>query len=222
MSSSIGPAARLRLLPLLMVLAAGVASGLRAVMPYCPRERAAFARAAILRACDAGGGAIEAWPSLEDTPFWRSFAAEAEAEAEELGLEVRDISFVNGKLAVLASGAGVDELQYLNRRLSEYLDQCSDEAIDALPPFLLEVSSPGLSPLLTTDRDFVSFRGFPVVATTTEPFKKKTQWEGTLIGRDAEFVSVNLKGRVQKIPIELVEEVRLPDPQRENGDSMAM
>ena len=40
----------------------------------------------------------------------------------------------------------------------------------------------------------------------------------TLIGRDAEFVTINLKGRLQKIPIELVEAVRLPTAQTEAGD----
>ena len=90
-----------------------------------------------------------------------------------------------------------------------------------LPPFLLEVGSPGLSSVLTSDLDFRSFKGFPVTVTTTEPYKNKSSWEGTLIGRDAESVSINLKGRAQKIPLALVAEVSLPGAKCEPGDPMA-
>ena len=53
---------------------------------------------------------------------------------------------------------------------------------------------------------------------TNKDLSKKTKFEGTLVGRDAEFVTINLKGRLQKIPIELVEAVRLPTAQTEAGD----
>ena len=42
--------------------------------------------------------------------------------------------------------------------------------------------------------------------------------EGTLLGRDGEHVLLNLKGRVLKLPRELVAEVRLPSAKREKGD----
>ena len=67
-----------------------------------------------------------------------------------------------------------------------------------------------------------AFKGFPVTVTTREPYyKKKPNWEGTLVGRDAEHVSINLKGRPVKIPLELVEEVRLPGAKTEAGDPLA-
>ena len=90
--------------------------------------------------------------------------------------------------------------------------------VSTLPPFLLEVSSPGLSAELTSDADFAAFKGFPVVVTTSEEFKSKTQWEGTLVGRDDEKVAVNLKGRKQEIPWAIVSSVRLPNAKRESGD----
>ena len=42
-----------------------------------------------------------------------------------------------------------------------------------------------------------------------------------VVGRDAEHVSINLKGRPVKIPLELVEEVRLPGAKTEAGDPLA-
>ena len=72
---------------------------------------------------------------------------------------------------------------------------------------------------LTTDRDFTAFKGFPVTATTSEPYKSKTSWEGTLVKRDDEFLTLNLKGRPVKIPIGLVVDVKLPSAKREAGDT---
>ena len=149
-------------------------------------------------------------------PFWDAFCEEVDAECAELGLNAREISFKGGKLNVLAGGGGSEKLEALNRHLSAYIDAQDED--DSLPAFLLEVSSPGLSATLTTDLDFTAFKGFPVVATTTEPFKSKTRWEGTLVGRDEEFLSLNLKGRSQRIPIGIIDEVCLPAAKREAGD----
>ena len=155
-------------------------------------------------------------------PFWDELQEEALEGAAELGLEIKSMTFVNGKLSVKASGGGVDELQQLNSLLSNWMDtEADEEMVESLPPFLLQVSSPGLSSVLSSDLDFTVFKGFPVICTTSEPFKSKTTWEGTLIGRDDEHVSVNLKGRAQKIPRGLVTEVRMPDAKREAGDTMA-
>ena len=155
-------------------------------------------------------------------PFWDALTEEAEAEAEALGLTICELSFASGTLSVSASGGSVDELQQLNSHLSQFIDaRAEDEEVASLPPFLLQVSSPGLGSQLTSDLDFASFKGFPVVVTTTEPFKKKTQWEGTLIGRDDAHVSINLKGRPQKIPRELVQDVSMPEAKTEPGDMLA-
>ena len=165
-------------------------------------------------ACTDGG-------PLADTAFWGDFAAAAAEEAEDLDCQIAEISFANGRLSVLASNAGVDELQQLNSRLSQFIDVSSDEGVESLPPFLLEVSSPGLSPVLQSEKDYEAFKGFPVTATTTEPYKNKSKWEGTLVSRDDEFLRLNLKGRPVKIPSDLVAEVRLPSAKTEPGDMLA-
>ena len=53
--------------------------------------------------------------------------------------------------------------------------------------------------MLRTDKEFVAWKGFPVVVTTTQPHKKKTKFEGNLVRRDDEFVHLNLKGRPIKV-----------------------
>lgn len=143
-------------------------------------------RSATPRACAFAGSGLSG-------PFWDTFSEEMTAEAEALSLTIEEVSFGGGTLSIVASGAGVDELQQLNNRLSQYLDvHADDEEVASLPPFLLEVSSPGLSNRLQSDMDFAAFKGFPVTVETTEPFKKKSSWDGTLVGRDSEFVTINL------------------------------
>ena len=171
---------------------------------------AAPARAAA-RAC------VGALDELEG-PFWDEFREFAGEEADELGLTVTSVAFERRTLSVLAEGGSVDELQQLNQRLSGFLDNAGGDTIESMPAFVLQVSSPGVSNTLSSDKDFAAFKGFDVTVTTNAEFKKKTMFEGTLVGRDAEFVTINLKGRLQKIPIELVEAVRLPTAQTEAGD----
>ncbi len=75
--------------------------------------------------------------------------------------------------------------------------------------YVLEVSSPGLSDLLETDRDFTSFRGFPVDVTLRPEGTGATQKSGLLLGRSEDSVAINMRGRTVKLPRDAVVEVRL-------------
>lgn len=158
--------------------------------------------------------------AAESGPFgaelWAALSEVVDEEADELGLSVHELAFCKGKLCVLVQGAGVDELQQINSRVSQFLD--AQEETEALPPYLLEVSSPGVSSTLQSEADFTAFKGFPVTVELSAEWKKKTRFEGTLMGRDDEHVIINLKGRVTKIPRELVTSVSLPKAQTEAGD----
>ena len=81
------------------------------------------------------------------------------------------------------------------------------------------VASPGIGEVLRSDRDFVSFKGFTVSVSTTEIFKKKTAFEGTLVERTEEYVSISQKGRLIKVPRNVIAEVRLPKPKYESTDT---
>ena len=58
-----------------------------------------------------------------------------------------------------------------------------------------------------------------IAVTTTEDFKKKTLFEGSLIERSDEHVVVSLKGRIVKVPRKVIASVRLPKAKYESGDS---
>jgi ribosome maturation factor RimP len=77
--------------------------------------------------------------------------------------------------------------------------------------YVLEVSSPGISRQLNTDREFISFKGFPVVISTSEPYEGKQEWIGNLMRRDETKIYLNQKGRVVQIPRSLVTRVQLDE-----------
>ncbi|HEY9627399.1 MAG: ribosome maturation factor RimP [Oscillatoriophycideae cyanobacterium NC_groundwater_1537_Pr4_S-0.65um_50_18] len=96
-------------------------------------------------------------------------------------------------------------------RMSHALEAALD-AVNLIPePYVLEVSSPGISRSLETDREFISFKGFPVVVTADESYEGHVSWTGNLVGRDDTTVFLNQKGRGIAIPRHLVSKVQLVD-----------
>ncbi|KEF43001.1 MAG: hypothetical protein ER33_01990 [Cyanobium sp. CACIAM 14] len=84
------------------------------------------------------------------------------------------------------------------------------EAAGLLPmAYVLEVSSPGIGEDLLTDRDFTSFRGFPVEVRSRTVEGAELRRRGHLLGRDEQVVQLNARGRILRIPREEVLQVRL-------------
>ncbi|HBB35300.1 MAG TPA: ribosome maturation factor RimP [Cyanobacteria bacterium UBA8803] len=135
--------------------------------------------------------------------------------AEKFGLEIVGAVFhTNRRPPVLrvdirncTGDTGLDDCERMSRALEEKLD-----AVDIIPDaYVLEISSPGISQELTTDRDFISFKGFPVIVKTSEPYEGHQEWRGQLIRRDDTGVYLNQKGRAFAIPRLLVTRVHLDD-----------
>lgn len=133
--------------------------------------------------------------------------------AEELGLEVVGVVFhTNQRPPVLRvnirnpqQDTGLNDCERMSRALEASLDG-SDIIPDA---YVLEVSSPGISRQLTTDREYLSFKGFPVIVFTSQPYDGQQEWIGQLIRRDEISVYLNQKGRVVEIPRTLISRVQL-------------
>jgi ribosome maturation factor RimP len=135
--------------------------------------------------------------------------------AENLGLEVVGAVFhTNRRPPVLrvdirngVGNTGLDDCERMSRALEETLD-----AVDLLPDtYVLEISSPGITRELTTDREFISFKGFSVIVTLTEPYEGQKVWRGKLISRDDTEIYLNLKGRACTIPRDRVHRVQLDE-----------
>ncbi|MBC7972107.1 MAG: ribosome maturation factor RimP [Verrucomicrobia bacterium] len=101
----------------------------------------------------------------------------------------------------------LEDCEQMSRVLESTLD-----ATTMLPDnYVLEVSSPGISRSLTTDREFVSFKGFPIIVTTAEPYAGQQEWTGRLTRRDESTLHLNQKGRAIAIPRALITKVQLSD-----------
>jgi ribosome maturation factor RimP len=94
-------------------------------------------------------------------------------------------------------------------RMSRAFEPVLDESKLIPEAYVLEVSSPGLSRTLESDRDFISFKGFPVLVQADTADGGQQQWHGNLLGRDETVVKISLKGRTIKIPREPITQVQL-------------
>lgn len=100
---------------------------------------------------------------------------------------------------------GLDDCERMSRALEAVLDE-SEIIPDA---YALEISSPGVSHLLSTDREFISFKGFTVTVSASEPYAGYKEWTGRLIRRDQEAVHLSQRGRAIAIPCHLITKVQI-------------
>jgi ribosome maturation factor RimP len=135
--------------------------------------------------------------------------------AAELGLEVVAVSLHTHErppslridIRNPIEDTGLQDCERMSRALEAALD-----ATEVIPfEYALEVSSPGTSRELTTDREFNAFSGFAVQVTAKDSADGKPQWQGSLVRRDETTIYLNKKGRMIEIPRELVEKVSLDD-----------
>lgn len=135
--------------------------------------------------------------------------------AETLGLQLVDAVFhTNQNPPVLRidirngeQDTGLDDCERMSHALEAVLD-----ATNVLPDaYVLEVSSPGIARQLTTDREFISFKGFPVVVTASVPHGGQQEWSGQLVRRDEAAVHLSQKGRAISIPRDLITRVQLTE-----------
>jgi len=139
----------------------------------------------------------------------------AEPLVQELDLELVEVVFQTNRNPPLlkinvrnrSKDTSLQDCEQMSRRLEEELDQ----AAIAPGPYVLEVSSPGIGSILTTDREFLSFKGFPVIVETVSPFKNRQQWSGRLQGRDEESLFINQKGKIMTIPRKLIAKVEIDE-----------
>jgi ribosome maturation factor RimP len=135
--------------------------------------------------------------------------------ATELNLEVVEVVFQTNKkppvlridIRNLINDTSLDDCEQMSHALEAQLD-----ATDIIPgSYILEISSPGISRILNTEREFISFKGFSVIVKTFAPYKNQKEWQGKLQGRDEEAVYINQKGKAIAIPRSLIAKVQLQD-----------
>ncbi len=134
--------------------------------------------------------------------------------AEPAGLTVRQVVLLTHHIpqtvqVVVERIDGSDVTLEACAALSGPLGEALEEEGLLESAYVLEVSSPGLGDVLETDRDFTSFRGFPVEVRLRPEGGGPTSRTGLLLGRTEDTVSINVRGRTLRLPRDAVLEVRL-------------
>ena len=79
--------------------------------------------------------------------------------------------------------------------------------------YVLEISSPGIGDQLIEDRDFQTFRGFPVeVIHRDKDDDSEQRLDGLLLERSDDELQINIRGRIKRISRDRVIGVRLTSP----------
>ena len=133
--------------------------------------------------------------------------------AADLGLEVVTATFHTNQnppvlridIRNLERDTALNDCEKMSKALEVALD-----ATEIIPDaYILEVSSPGIPRTLETDREFSSFKGFPVIVQTNQPHQGKTEWQGQLVQRDEKTLYLTQKGRKISIPRSIIALVQL-------------
>ena len=75
--------------------------------------------------------------------------------------------------------------------------------------YVLEISSQGVSDELTSERDFKTFKGFPVNVELNQKKSKPKLLNGLLYEKSKDFLAINIKGKIKKIPFDEVLKISL-------------
>ena len=75
--------------------------------------------------------------------------------------------------------------------------------------YVLEISSQGVSDELTSERDFKTFKGFPVNVELNQKNSKIKFLNGLLYEKSNDYLAINIKGKIKRIPFDEVLKISL-------------
>jgi ribosome maturation factor RimP len=78
--------------------------------------------------------------------------------------------------------------------------------------YVLEISSPGIGEHLQSDRDFQTFRRYPVDVIQRDYEGTQQRLSGTLLERTEDHIKISIHGRIKQIPRDSVISVELTSP----------
>jgi ribosome maturation factor RimP len=136
----------------------------------------------------------------------------AERVARSVGMEVVDVEWKMGKERFLRvyidkpEGISHKDCETVSNQLSVILDV---EDLVPGPPYILEVSSPGLDRKLMRPAEFERFAGRLARITMLEPVENQKFFEGRLAGVADGKVQIEVKGRVIALPMEGIRKANL-------------
>jgi ribosome maturation factor RimP len=128
------------------------------------------------------------------------------------GMELVDVEYRReGKGWVLRlyidkeGGVTVEDCSRVSQEVGRSLDV--EDFIST--PYTLEVSSPGLTRPLKSERDFVKYRNHLIKLKTIDPIQNRRQFKGKLIGVSETRIEIEVAGGVFQIPLSNVAKANL-------------
>ena len=94
-------------------------------------------------------------------------------------------------------------------RVSQEVGRILDVEDFIQTPYTLEVSSPGLSRRLKTEKDFMKYRGHLIKVKTVNPIENRRQFRGRLVAISENKLEIESDGGVFRIPLSNVAKANL-------------
>jgi ribosome maturation factor RimP len=136
----------------------------------------------------------------------------AEPVLQSQGLELVDLEFRREAIGWVLRF-------YIDRQGGITVGDCAEvsgelgavlEVRDLIPnPYVLEVSSPGLTRSLKKPEDFKKFRNHLVKMKTFEPIEGRRNFKGILLGLEGEKVRLEMDGQFYEIPLQGIAKANL-------------
>ncbi len=128
------------------------------------------------------------------------------------GLELVEIQFRREKRGWVLrlfidkeGGITLDDCANISREIGRLLD--IEDFISV--PYILEVSSPGLTRPLKDEKDFLKYRGRLIKVKTFSPVEECRQFKGRLLGITDKNIELEVSGRILHIPLSNVAKANL-------------
>jgi ribosome maturation factor RimP len=102
-------------------------------------------------------------------------------------------------------GITLDDCAQISREIGRNLDV--EDFITT--PYILEVSSPGLTRSLKTEKDFMRYRDCLVKIRTNQPVENRRQFTGRLRGVAEEGIQIEVDGKVFLLPLSFIAKANL-------------
>jgi ribosome maturation factor RimP len=94
-------------------------------------------------------------------------------------------------------------------RVSQEVGRSLDVEDFISTPYTLEVSSPGLTRPLKSERDFIKYRNHLIRLKTIDPIQNRRQFKGKLIGVSENRIEIEVAGGIFQIPLPNVAKANL-------------
>ena len=134
--------------------------------------------------------------------------------AKEFNLEIYSLNLLTNQnpiiVKIIISKTNNDDIS---------LDDCSRFNIPATTiiensnllkcSYVLEIGSQGVSDELTSERDFKTFKGFTVNVELNHKNSKPKFLNGLLYEKSKDYLAINIKGKIKKIPFNEVLKISL-------------